>query len=175
MIDLVASEQQQAFGLAKRDTLPQYCRDCDVRFACHGGCPKDRFLRTPDGEPGLNYLCPGFKVFFHHIGEPMGTMAALLRGGPRAVGDHGPVCGGRRPARSQRSVHVRQRQEVEALPRRTAGGMICGPGADRHCRGSAGRPGNAALAIPGRAVEVPDYKPVSATMRPLATASRSAA
>ena len=81
MIDLVASEQQQAFGLAKRDTLPRYCRECDVRFACHGGCPKDRFLRTPGGEPGLNYLCPGFKVFFHHIGEPMGTMAALLRGG----------------------------------------------------------------------------------------------
>jgi len=86
MIDLVASEQQQAFGLAKRDALPQYCRECDVRFACHGGCPKDRFLRTPDGEPGLNYLCPGFKHFFHHVDPPMRTMGALLRQG-RAPSD----------------------------------------------------------------------------------------
>lgn len=49
-----------------------------VRFACHGGCPKDRFLHTPDGEPGLNYLCAGFKRFFHHIDAPMRTMAGLL-------------------------------------------------------------------------------------------------
>lgn len=77
--DLVASEQQRAFGLAKRDTLPAYCRSCDVRFACHGGCPKDRFLTTPDGEPGLNYLCAGYKGFFHHVDGPMRAMAALLR------------------------------------------------------------------------------------------------
>ena len=61
--DLVSSEQQQQFGLDKRDTLPAYCRECEVRFACHGGCPKDRFTNTPDGEPGLNYLCPSFKRF----------------------------------------------------------------------------------------------------------------
>ncbi len=55
MIELVASQPQQDFGRAKRDTLPRQCRDCDVRFACHGGCPKDRFIATSDGEPGLNY------------------------------------------------------------------------------------------------------------------------
>ena len=47
-------------------------------FACHGGCPKDRFIETPDGEPGLNYLCPGFKDFFHHIDEPVRIMGRLL-------------------------------------------------------------------------------------------------
>jgi uncharacterized protein len=78
LLDLVASEQQRQFGLDKRETLPRYCRECDVRFACHGGCPKDRFTTTPDGEDGLNYLCPSFKLFFHHVEEPMRTMAALL-------------------------------------------------------------------------------------------------
>jgi len=78
LIDLVASEQQRQFGRDKRDTLPRYCRECDVRFACHGGCPKDRFTNTPDGESGLNYLCPSFKLFFHHVEEPMRTMAGLL-------------------------------------------------------------------------------------------------
>ena len=62
MLELVASQQQRQFGLDKRDTLPRYCRECDVRFACHGGCPKDRFIATPDGEPGLNYLCAGYKA-----------------------------------------------------------------------------------------------------------------
>jgi uncharacterized protein len=81
MAELVASEQQRAFGLAKRDTLPAFCRECDVRFACHGGCPKDRFVRTPDGEPGLNYLCAGYKAFFHHVDEPMRAMSGLLRMG----------------------------------------------------------------------------------------------
>ena len=81
MLELVASQQQKQFGLDKRDTLPQYCLDCDVRFACHGGCPKDRFIATPDGEPGLNYLCPGFKDFFHHVDGPMRYMCEQLRRG----------------------------------------------------------------------------------------------
>jgi len=79
MIDLVASPQQQQFGQDKFDTLPRFCRECDVRFACHGGCPKDRFIATPDGEAGLNYLCAGYKRFFHHIDQPMRIMADLLR------------------------------------------------------------------------------------------------
>jgi uncharacterized protein len=79
LIDLVGSEQQRRFGLDKRDTLPRFCRECEVRFACHGGCPKDRFTVTLDGESGLNYLCPSFKLFFHHVEEPMRTMAELLR------------------------------------------------------------------------------------------------
>ncbi|HEY9824969.1 MAG TPA: anaerobic sulfatase maturase [Stenomitos sp.] len=79
MIDLVASRQQHNFGQAKLDTLPQYCRKCAVRFACHGECPKNRFIQTPDGEPGLNYLCEGYKDFFTHIDPAMKIMASLLR------------------------------------------------------------------------------------------------
>jgi uncharacterized protein len=81
MIELIASPRQRQFGLDKRETLPQYCLDCDVRFACHGGCPKDRFISTPDGEDGLNYLCPGYKLFFGHVDEPMRIMCDLLRQG----------------------------------------------------------------------------------------------
>ncbi|MDJ0791140.1 MAG: anaerobic sulfatase maturase [Acidimicrobiia bacterium] len=81
MIELVASDQQRAFGLAKRETLPQFCLDCDVRFACHGGCPRNRFTTTPDGEEGLNYLCPSYKDFFHHIDPAMKMMSRLLRQG----------------------------------------------------------------------------------------------
>jgi serine-type anaerobic sulfatase-maturating enzyme len=72
---------QQQFGRAKRDTLPRYCLDCDVRFACHGGCPKDRFATTPDGQPGLHYLCPSYKAFFGHIRPAMDAMCELLRAG----------------------------------------------------------------------------------------------
>jgi uncharacterized protein len=75
----VALPDQRRFGLDKRDTLPAYCRTCDVRFACHGECPRNRFLKTPAGEEGLNYLCVGYKLFFHHIDRPMRIMADLLR------------------------------------------------------------------------------------------------
>jgi uncharacterized protein len=78
LIELAGSAEQQRFGAAKRDTLPRYCRECDVRFACNGGCPKDRFLTTPDGEPGLHFLCAGYQRFFRHIDRPMRQMAALL-------------------------------------------------------------------------------------------------
>jgi uncharacterized protein len=81
MIDLIVTPQQTEFGLAKRDTLPKFCLECDVRFACHGGCPKDRFTRTPDGEPGLHYLCPSYKAFFGHIRPAMEQMCGLLRAG----------------------------------------------------------------------------------------------
>jgi uncharacterized protein len=81
MLELVSSDQQLAFGNAKRDTLPRYCRECSVRFACNGECPKNRFISTPDGEPGLNYLCAGYKAFFTHIDRPMRIMADLLRRG----------------------------------------------------------------------------------------------
>jgi uncharacterized protein len=79
MIELVASEAQRKFGQDKMDTLPRYCRECEVRFACHGGCPKNRFIETPDGESGLNYLCAGYKAFFNHVDRPMRIMAELLR------------------------------------------------------------------------------------------------
>lgn len=78
---MVRSDEQRAFGAAKRDTLPAYCLGCDVRFVCHGECPKHRFLTTPDGEPGLNYLCAGYKHFFRHIDPYMKFMAQQLRQG----------------------------------------------------------------------------------------------
>jgi uncharacterized protein len=78
MAALAGSAQQREFGEAKESTLPRYCRECDVRFACNGECPKHRFLTTPDGEPGLNYLCAGYKMFFHHIDPYMRFMASEL-------------------------------------------------------------------------------------------------
>jgi uncharacterized protein len=81
MRELVSGEQQRAFGNAKLETLPAYCRKCDVRFACHGECPRNRFMTTPDGEPGLNYLCAGYMDFFRHVDRPMKIMADLVRKG----------------------------------------------------------------------------------------------
>jgi uncharacterized protein len=78
---LARSPQQDAFGRAKETSLPRYCRECDVRFACHGECPKHRFASTPDGEPGLNYLCAAYKRFFRHVDAPMRLMAAELAAG----------------------------------------------------------------------------------------------
>jgi uncharacterized protein len=76
---LVASPRQRAFGQHKLDSLPKYCRECSVLFACYGECPRNRFILAPDGEPGLNYLCAGYKRFFNHINPAMNTMAGLLR------------------------------------------------------------------------------------------------
>lgn len=82
---LVNSSQQRNFGQAKHATLPAYCLACDVRFVCNGGCPKDRFIQTPDGQPGLNYLCEGYKTFFTHIARPMQVMASTVRAGRPAA------------------------------------------------------------------------------------------
>jgi uncharacterized protein len=79
--EMVGSPKQIKFGNDKSDSLPQYCRQCDVRFACNGECPKHRFIKTPDGESGLNYLCAAYKQFFHHINPYMRAMAALLENG----------------------------------------------------------------------------------------------
>jgi len=76
--DLAGSHDQRVFGMSKAATLPQYCLDCDVKFVCNGGCPKNRILETPDGEPGLNYLCEGYKSFFNHIDKGMRYMASAL-------------------------------------------------------------------------------------------------
>jgi serine-type anaerobic sulfatase-maturating enzyme len=79
MMDLAGSDQQQTFGRAKLSALPRYCRECEVGFACKGECPKNRFLTTPEGEPGLNYLCAGYRAFFRHVDRPLQIMAGLLR------------------------------------------------------------------------------------------------
>lgn len=84
MAELVGSDRQFKFGQDKLNTLPKYCQQCEVRFACHGECPKHRFIHTPDGEPGLNYLCAGYKQFFTHIDEPLKIMVDLFNKGRAA-------------------------------------------------------------------------------------------
>jgi uncharacterized protein len=84
MIELVASGKQRRFGQDKKDTLPRYCRECDVLHICNGECPKNRLIETPDGEPGLNYLCEGYKAFFKHADRSMKVMADLIRRGKPA-------------------------------------------------------------------------------------------
>jgi uncharacterized protein len=79
LAELLESPAQLAFGQAKRDTLPGFCLTCDVLDQCNGGCPKDRFALAPNGEPGLNYLCPGFKRFFRHAREFAAGAAAADR------------------------------------------------------------------------------------------------
>ena len=76
--ELATLKKQRKFGMNKLDTLPEQCHECKVAFVCHGGCPKNRFIKTPNGEPGLNYLCQGYKTFFRHIDRPMRKMAKLL-------------------------------------------------------------------------------------------------
>jgi len=76
---LVSSEVQQSFGLAKKTTLPAYCLACEVRGLCNGGCPKNRIMKTPDGEEGLNYLCEGYRSFFGHVGPALKWMAEALQ------------------------------------------------------------------------------------------------
>jgi len=89
MESLISSSQQARFGAAKATALPSDCQKCDVRFACNGECPKHRFTQTASGEYGLNYLCAGYKHFFHHIDPYMRFMADELRnnGAPARVMD----------------------------------------------------------------------------------------
>ena len=97
--ELLDSQAQRAFGEAKRAALPRYCRDCEVLAMCHGGCPKYRFIRTPEGEPGLNYLCAGLKRFFLHSRAPIERIASRQqapapRTAPASVGRNDPCpCG----------------------------------------------------------------------------------
>jgi len=67
LADLLDSDRQKEFGAAKKTTLPQYCLECEVLDMCNGECPKNRFIATPSGEPGLNYLCEGYRLFFNHM------------------------------------------------------------------------------------------------------------
>ena len=83
LADMVFSPEQVRFGDAKSDMLPQLCRRCNFLSDCWGECPKNRLLRTPDGEPGLNYLCAGLKRFFAHAGPQADEIAAQLRASAR--------------------------------------------------------------------------------------------
>jgi uncharacterized protein len=124
LLRLVSSRQQVDFGQAKKQTLPRYCRECAVRFICNGGCPKDRTGRTPEGEPGLNYLCAGYRAFFSHVDEPMKTMAMLIRAG-RPPSDIMEVLARQAPPealapaksrRGQKRPHLRSSSETENPP-----------------------------------------------------------
>jgi uncharacterized protein len=106
MIEMVASDLQVQFGRNKLDTLPHYCLECPVRFACNGECPKNRFVTTPDGKPGLNYLCAGYKAFFRHVDEAMRIMATLLRGG-RPASDVMPILAARKEVLGQACRNTR--------------------------------------------------------------------
>jgi uncharacterized protein len=79
LVQLLESPQQRAFGMTKLDSLPHFCLECTVRDMCNGGCPKNRFTNTPDGEPGLNYLCVGYKEFFTHCRPFVTAVAELSR------------------------------------------------------------------------------------------------
>jgi serine-type anaerobic sulfatase-maturating enzyme len=76
---MVFSPTQVKFGYAKSETLPRYCRECVFKRDCWGECPKNRLIRTPDGEPGLNYLCSGLRRFFKHALPEIERIAASIR------------------------------------------------------------------------------------------------
>jgi uncharacterized protein len=84
LADLLDSEKQQAFGRVKSLTLPRYCLECEVKAMCNGECPKNRFINTPDGESGLNYLCSGYKTFFSHC-RPFVQAIATVWKCPRSM------------------------------------------------------------------------------------------
>lgn len=86
LFDLMHGKQQFQFGRAKQSTLPRQCRACRFLFACHGECPKNRFLYDAYGETGLNYLCEGYRRFFEHVAADMDYMKAELEAG-RAPAD----------------------------------------------------------------------------------------
>jgi len=81
LLALLESPAQRAFGRRKADTLPKVCRECEVSAMCRGECPKNRFVRTADGEEGGNYLCPGYRKFFNHCRPFVEAVAAAWREG----------------------------------------------------------------------------------------------
>ena len=115
MIDLVKSQRQFDFGTDKRNKLPRYCLQCDVRYACHGECPKHRFISTPDGQQGLNYLCEGYKMFFHHVEPFMQYMSKELKNK-------------RPPANVMNWIKNRENQAVRPVMPERNDPCICGSG-----------------------------------------------
>ena len=121
MLDLVASPEQRAFGQAKRDTLTAQCHSCDVLALCNGGCPKDRFIDSRDGEDGHNYLCEGLYHFYSHTRPTMTAMARLIQQGRYAD-----------EIMTQVAAEDAQRGRNDPCP--------CGTGTKfKHCHGAPGR------------------------------------
>jgi uncharacterized protein len=132
IVELAATDRQRQFGRDKRDTLPRYCRECDVRFACHGECPKNRFLTSPDGESGLNHLCAGWRAFFHRIDAPLKMMATLMRM-DRPASDIMGIMAGKEDEWKQALAQARARKQFEEP-------CPCGSGLKfRECHGWARR------------------------------------
>jgi uncharacterized protein len=124
--ELAGHATQVAFGRAKRATLPRYCQQCEVRFLCNGECPKHRFMVTPDGEPGLNYLCAGYKAFFTTTAPHFEAMAKL-------------VASGRPAADVMGAIAAREREEALGRARRNDP-CPCGSGRKfKSCCGARGR------------------------------------
>ncbi len=120
---MVESKEQRKFGRDKQSALPKYCRDCSVRFACHGECPKHRFLKTPKGEPGLNYLCTAYKRIFSHMQPTMNIMTQLLRSG--------------RPAAEIMEIVAQQPELAPEKPPARNAPCPCGSGLKfKHCCGT---------------------------------------
>jgi uncharacterized protein len=119
--DLVKSQRQFDFGIDKRNKLPRYCLQCDVRYACHGECPKHRFSKTPDGKPGLNFLCEGYKNFFHHVEPFMEFMAKELKNK-------------RAPANVMQWIKNKESQVIKPVIPERNGPCPCGSGKKfKHC------------------------------------------
>jgi uncharacterized protein len=126
MVELLGSDEQRQFGRDKSETLPGQCQRCEVRFACHGECPKSRFAVTADGEPGLHYLCAGWYEFFTHIDDPVKRMVALRDEG-RAMSDVMAI---------MRKDLPDLEMQVEMAPRNSP--CPCGSGRKtKHCHGKA--------------------------------------
>jgi uncharacterized protein len=133
LAELVFSEPQTEFGRAKREGLPEQCLSCRVRFACNGGCPKDRYPGGPLEADGANYLCPGYRAFFEHVDAPMQAMARLLRQG--------------RPAAEIMRELARAEAARQAAYARCGRNDACPCGSGRkfkHCHGAA-NPGRSTL------------------------------
>jgi len=133
MDELAASPKQQAFGAAKAD-LPEVCRQCEFRFACHGGCPKHRIATSPEGEPGLNYFCPAYKAFFAHSAATFRAMAEALRAGRQAADALTPPQAG--AAHHQDAPATAGRSTTASSPRRPANHR---PGRNDPCPCGSGR------------------------------------
>jgi uncharacterized protein len=142
LVQLVNSEMQRTFGQDKQTTLPQYCRDCTYLFACHGECPKHRFLETPDGKAGLNFLCTGLKTYFAHIDPYMRVLADLLRRG-RPAAEIMPILAANADHERKAFAHTGRN---EPCP--------CGSGRKfKRCHGAgndAHKPGNSNPVLPGQ-------------------------